>query len=292
VNYLPLDVKKVALNYLPNEDVFSISHVNHEFKNLVNKEFFYEYQNQKFKLYCNNEKKADSSNFELYHEIYNLQSQILGCDSELMDPNELLIQLKNKSLSLNNRVIKYLGNSSFDFLLSNFSFYSESKKNLNLENNLLQTQFNHLLELHDQYKIQCQRKDGIYNSMNNISYEIMKRAYSELFHDKNNFPFIDQTEERSKSSGYVFFDLKNENLDTKVMRLFYVKEEHFVIKSSENPKAKPYIIRETDLFTIPRAGRFLNFWRRDFMSQYIAEIAANLDKFARSSNELGRKRCR
>jgi len=43
---------------------------------------------------------------------------------------------------------------------------------------------------------------------------------------------------------------------------------------------------------IPRAGRFLNFWRRDFMSQYIAEIAANLDKFARSSNELGRKRCR
>jgi hypothetical protein len=37
-----------------------------------------------------------------------------------------------------------------------------------------------------------------------------------------------------------------------------------------------------EIADIPRAGRFLNFWRRDFMSQYIAEIAANLDKFARS----------
>jgi len=44
---------------------------------------------------------------------------------------------------------------------------------------------------------------------------------------------------------------------------------------------------ENEGVSIPRAGRFLNFWRRDFMSQYIAEIAANLDKFARSSNELG-----
>jgi hypothetical protein len=62
-------------------------------------------------------------------------------------------------------------------------------------------------------------------------------------------------------------------------------ESQEIMKNQLIQKAQQY-------FTIPCAGRFLNFWLRDFMAQYIAEIAANLDKFARSSNELGRKRCR
>jgi hypothetical protein len=70
--------------------------------------------------------------------------------------------------------------------------------------------------------------------------------------------------------------------------LFFSKKYEFVFDITAEILEKGPLA----YYVIPRAGRFLNFWRRDFMSQYIAEIAANLDKFARSSNELGRKRCR